>query len=74
MMGNVILIRLLALLPYIFKLLGIIFILFLGYCVCNLFKIFERMPDILGDKCWVAWGIFSEVIVILIIATRIVVM
>lgn len=62
-----------AMLVYILKALGILAILFLAWCVINLCRVFQDMPDIENNKGYVALGILAEIILIIMIAIKLVI-
>lgn len=62
-----------TMLVYVFKALGILAILFLAGCVINLYKVFRDMPDIDNNKGFVAFGMLAEIVLILLIASKLVI-
>ena len=58
---------------YVLKAIGVLAIIFLVVCGINLYKVFDRMPDIENDRGYVAFGLLAEVVLVLLIAVKLVI-
>lgn len=60
------------LVTFLLKALGIAFIIVLVIAIGGLYKIFENTPDYGNNKSFLAYGVISEIVLIVLIAFRVI--
>lgn len=57
---------------YLLKVACIVLMVFLSWCTGKLFRVFEKYPKDAIERSWIAYGILSEVIIIIELAIKLI--
>ena len=57
---------------YVLKTASIVLMIFLIWCTGNLYKVFEKYPKNAIARSWIAYGILSEIILIIELAIKVI--